>query len=57
MEAVESVHPGGRQHPRVGVTKRTAAGDMKRFKEFIEECQASTGAWRGEIADSRQQLS
>jgi uncharacterized membrane protein len=33
----------------LGVTKRQVAGDMERFKEFIESRGAETGAWRGEI--------
>jgi hypothetical protein len=28
---------------------RQVKGDMKRFKEFIEERRHETGAWRGEI--------
>jgi uncharacterized membrane protein len=33
----------------LGVTKHQVAGDMERFKEFIESRGAETGAWRGEI--------
>jgi hypothetical protein len=33
----------------LGVVKRRVAGDMERFKEFIEERGRETGAWRGEI--------
>lgn len=33
----------------LGVVKARVAGDLKRFKEFIEERQTATGAWRGEI--------
>ena len=33
----------------LGVTKRQVAGDMERFKEFIESRGAETGSWRGEI--------
>jgi uncharacterized membrane protein len=38
----------------IGVTKRAAAGDMKRFKAFIEDRQAATGSWRGEIDGASQ---
>ncbi len=33
----------------MGVIDRRVAGDLKRFKQFIEERGAETGAWRGEI--------
>jgi uncharacterized membrane protein len=33
----------------LGVVKRRVAGDMERFKEFIEERGRETGGWRGEI--------
>ena len=33
----------------MGVLDRQIDGDLKRFKEFIEERGAPTGAWRGEI--------
>lgn len=33
----------------LGVLDRRVDGDLKRFKEFIEDRQAPTGAWRGEI--------
>ena len=33
----------------LGIIKRRAAGDLRRFKEFIERRGAETGAWRGEI--------
>jgi uncharacterized membrane protein len=33
----------------LGVVKRRTKGDLERFKEFIEERGAETGAWRGEI--------
>ena len=32
-----------------GVVSARVAGDLKRFKEFIESSPAGTGAWRGEI--------
>lgn len=32
-----------------GVLDRRVQGDLKRFKEFIEQRQAPTGAWRGTI--------
>jgi uncharacterized membrane protein len=45
----------------LGVVSRRVEGDLKRFKEFIEERGVETGAWRGEImhgtsADSQSQL-
>ena len=33
----------------LGIAQRQIEGDMKRFKEFIEERGKETGAWRGEI--------
>jgi uncharacterized membrane protein len=33
----------------VGVVSGRVAGDLERFKEFIESRQSPTGAWRGEI--------
>jgi uncharacterized membrane protein len=33
----------------VGVVSRRVAGDLERFKEFIEARGRETGAWRGEI--------
>jgi uncharacterized membrane protein len=33
----------------VGVVSGRVAGDLDRFKEFIESRQSPTGAWRGEI--------
>jgi uncharacterized membrane protein len=34
---------------KLGFVKRRAEGDLRRFKEFIEERGAPTGAWRGEV--------
>jgi hypothetical protein len=34
----------------LGFVSRRVEGDLKRFKEFIEERGHETGAWRGEIA-------
>nr|MDT0656585.1 SRPBCC family protein [Micromonospora sp. DSM 115978] len=34
---------------KLGVVDRTAKGDLKRFKEFIESRGAETGAWRGHV--------
>ncbi|MFJ6483645.1 MULTISPECIES: SRPBCC family protein [unclassified Streptomyces] len=34
---------------KLGFVKRRVAGDMKRFKLFIESRGAETGAWRGEV--------
>ena len=33
----------------LGVVKRRVAGDLERFKEFLEERGRETGGWRGEI--------
>ena len=33
----------------MGMMDRRVEGDLKRFKQFIEERGAETGAWRGEI--------
>jgi uncharacterized membrane protein len=33
----------------LGFVQRRAKGDMERFKEFIEQRGAATGAWRGEV--------
>jgi uncharacterized membrane protein len=34
---------------KTGVLDRRVKGDMKRFREFIEERGSETGAWRGEV--------
>ena len=33
----------------VGVPERQVEGDLKRFKEFIEERAVATGGWRGTV--------
>jgi len=33
----------------LGLIRQRAHGDLKRFKEFIEERSVETGAWRGQI--------
>ena len=33
----------------LGIVSRRIEGDLKRFKEFIQERPTETGAWRGEI--------
>ncbi|MBW1601999.1 SRPBCC family protein [Streptomyces sp. JJ66] len=33
----------------LGLVKRKAAGDLERFKKFIESRGTETGAWRGEV--------
>ena len=33
----------------IGVPEREVEGDLKRFKEFIENRDAPTGAWRGKV--------
>src|SRR6185503_17968727 len=37
----------------VGVVSRRVQGDLQRFKEFIEARGSETGAWRGEIKQSK----
>ena len=37
---------------KLGLTKHQAAGDLKRFKEFIESEGVPTGAWRSEVPRS-----
>jgi uncharacterized membrane protein len=37
----------------LGVPQRRIKGDMERFKEFIESRGTETGAWRGEVAQTR----
>jgi uncharacterized membrane protein len=34
---------------KLGFVKRRAAGDLERFKEFVEARGAETGAWRGSV--------
>lgn len=38
---------------KLGFMSREVEGDLKRFKTFIEERGAATGAWRGEVAHGR----
>ena len=37
----------------LGVVDRQVEGDLKRFKEFIEERGRASGGWRGEIENPR----
>ncbi|MFE9847077.1 SRPBCC family protein [Streptomyces goshikiensis] len=34
---------------KLGFVKRQITGDLKRFKEFIEDRGRETGSWRGEV--------
>src|SRR4029453_13066341 len=34
---------------KLGFIRRRAAGDLERFKDFIESRGQATGAWRGEV--------
>ena len=34
---------------KLGIVDRRVKGDLKRFREFIEQQGAETGAWRGEV--------
>jgi uncharacterized membrane protein len=38
----------------LGVVSRRVAGDLERFKEFVESRGGETGAWRGEIRQDRK---
>jgi uncharacterized membrane protein len=33
----------------LGIVKRKATGDLKRFKDFIEAQGVATGSWRGDV--------
>jgi len=37
----------------LGIVERRVKGDLERFKTFIAERQAPTGAWRGTVDDGR----
>ena len=37
----------------VGAPERQVKGDLERFKEFIESRGVETGAWRGEVAQTK----
>jgi uncharacterized membrane protein len=39
----------------VGLDSRRIRGDLGRFRDLIEERQAESGAWRGEVEDGREQ--
>ena len=39
----------------IGVVSRRVAGDLERFKEFVETRGHETGAWRGEISPRQTQ--
>ena len=38
---------------KLGFVKMRVKGDLKRFKEFIEQRGVETGAWRGEVEQGR----
>jgi uncharacterized membrane protein len=38
----------------VGVVSSRVRGDLKRFKEFIEERGSETGAWRGKVEQPKK---
>ena len=40
----------------LGIIERRAAGDLRRFKQFIESRGSETGAWRGVVADGQRRL-
>ncbi|MFC9931336.1 SRPBCC family protein [Streptomyces sp. NPDC127190] len=53
VELVMDVEPSGaveKVGDLVGTIDRRVKGDMKRFKKYIEERGAESGAWRGRIA-------
>jgi len=33
----------------LGIVERRAAGDLKRFRDYVEERGQASGAWRGEV--------
>ncbi len=35
---------------KLGILTARVNGDLKRFKEFIENRPAETGAWRGDVS-------
>ena len=39
----------------LGIVERRVAGDLHRFKDFIERRGSETGAWRGEIGTESEQ--
>ena len=39
----------------VGIASGRAKGDLKRFKDFIEQSPGETGAWRGEVHRGQSQ--
>jgi uncharacterized membrane protein len=38
----------------MGLVSRRVAGDLERFKEYVEARGSETGAWRGEIRQERK---
>jgi uncharacterized membrane protein len=38
----------------IGIPSASVKGDLERFKTFIEQRQAATGAWRGEVEGGRE---
>jgi hypothetical protein len=38
---------------KLGLVKARVAGDMERFKEFIEGRGAEEGGWRGEVVQEK----
>ncbi|MGW1598853.1 SRPBCC family protein [Streptomyces sp. NPDC002343] len=52
VELVMDIEPSGpveKAGDLIGTIDRRVKGDMKRFKEYIEERGAESGAWRGRI--------
>lgn len=52
VELTMEVEPSGaaeKTADMTGMIDRRVKGDMRRFKEFIEERGRETGAWRGEV--------
>jgi hypothetical protein len=52
VELVMDVEPGGATEKvadLLGTIDRRVKGDMRRFKQFVEERGAESGAWRGRI--------
>jgi uncharacterized membrane protein len=52
VELVMEFEPSGtveKAADALGMVDRRVKGDMKRFKEYIEERGGETGSWRGRI--------
>ncbi|MFD5765974.1 SRPBCC family protein [Streptomyces sp. NPDC127049] len=46
---MEPVGPAERAAAALGVVSSRISGDLRRFKDFVEDRHAATGAWRGRL--------